>query len=99
MNKEKKTIHCQVCREGDDLVLSFYDLSRKKVRELGYGFVVKGACHSAHHWAFSENVLRLQDFDFYTYPSGEVLRDFLCELCELYAPDEDFEFGGELING
>lgn len=89
---KKETILATLSREGNTLVIHFDDLCAKKVREIGHAFVVEGSAHSAHHWAHSSNVIRLQDFDFFTYGIGQELIDYCAELFAEYLPDETFEF-------
>ena len=48
--------------------------------------------HSAHHWASSPEVVRLQNFDFFTYGTGQELIDYCAELLAEYLPDVSLEF-------
>ena len=92
MNKPNTPILATLSREGNTLVIHFEDLCAKKVREAGHAFVVEGSAHSAHHWAHTSNVIRLQEFDFFTYGTGQELVDYCTELFAEYLPDETFEF-------
>ena len=87
-----KIIIATLHREGNDLIITFDGLSGKKVREAGHAFVVEGSAQSAHHWAHTSNVVRLQNFDFFTYGTGQELIDYCAELLAEYLPDETFEF-------
>ena len=92
MSKTHTPILATLSREGNTLVIHFDYLCAKKVREIGHAFVVEGSAQSAHHWAHSSNVIRLQDFDFFTYGKGQELIDYSTELLAEYLPDETFEF-------
>lgn len=87
----QKTTITTLHREGNDLVVTFDGLSGKKVREAGHAFVNEGSAHSAHHWASSPEVMRLQNFDFFTYGTGQELIDYCAELLAEYLPDMTFE--------
>lgn len=89
---KKETILATLSCEGKFLVIHFDHMCAKKVREAGHAFVVEGSAQSAHHWASSPNVIRLQDFDFFTYGTGQELIDYCAELFSEYLPDETFEF-------
>lgn len=79
-------------REGNDLVMNFYGLSKKKIADIGRVVVGEGAAHSAHHWAHTPNVIRLAEFDFFTYGTGNELIEYLSELLREYMPEKIFEF-------
>lgn len=88
----QKTTIATLHREGNDLIITFDGLSGKKVREAGHAFVNEGSAHSAHHWASSPEVMRLQNFDFFTYGTGQELIDYCTELLAEYLPDVSLEF-------
>lgn len=89
---KKEPIIATLHREGNDLIITFDGLSGKKVREAGHAFVAECTAHSAHHWASSPEVVRLQNFDFFTYGASQELVDYCAELLAEYLPDETFEF-------
>lgn len=92
MSKTNTPILATLSREGNTLVIHFDYLCQKKVREIGHAFVNEGSAQSAHHWAHTGNVIRLQEFDFFTYGTGQELIDYCTELFAEYLPDETFEF-------
>ena len=89
---KKEPIIATLHREGNDLIITFDGLSGKKVREAGHAFVAECTAHSAHHWASSPEVVRLQKFDFFTYGAGQELIGYCTELLAEYLPDVSLEF-------
>ena len=89
---KKEPIIATLHREGNDLIITFDGLSGKKVREAGHAFVAECTAHSAHHWASSPEVVRLQKFDFFTYGASQELIDYCAELLAEYLPDVSLEF-------
>ena len=92
MSKPHTPILATLSREGNTLVIHFDHMCAKKVREAGHAFVVEGSAKIAHHWTHTGNVIRLQEFDFFTYGTGQELVDDCTELLAEYLPDETFEF-------
>ena len=89
---KKEPIIATLHREGNDLIITFDGLSGKKVREAGHAFVNEGTAHSAHHWASSPEVVRLQNFDFFTYGTGQELIAYCDEILAEYLPDVSLDF-------
>lgn len=89
---KKEPIIATLHREGNDLIITFDGLSGKKVREAGHAFVAECTAHIAHHWASSPEVVRLQNFDFFTYGASQELIDYCAELLAEYLPDVSLEF-------